>query len=432
MSLLYVSVGLSSIFFTIWLMAYFALFQFSAVAEPVDKQEVTDATNAVDAAVIMKAEEKAKQAKAMADIKAKQAAVASMNAEEAKRQDPAIADAAKVHAQAAIKEAQEAKQIAEEAEAAAAKVNGMHNTNDSNEKDSSVSISTEQKSDVPVDNNSSAIQTRSLDNVASKDQAPKNPNESVASQDSASKNPNESVASQDPVPKNPNESVDNTTKKPETESTNPASSVAQESSHSPTDDSPSASNAAHREVSSTKTENVDDIPAPPSTETQLPQQQVSDKKQKKPSSLLDSARQLQQRITQLITVAKNPYNVDIQGRNPFKSFIEKTNAKKEKVIALTPPEKYALGKMKLVGIKWGIGLTPPTALFRAPDGTLFHLRKNDRIGEARGIVYRIREDEVVIVQPKSGSTPDQDTLYTPIIVSLSRHRTKTITRSVKQ
>ncbi len=385
MSLLYVSVSLSSLFLTIWFVAYFSLFQLPAVAEPAD---------IVASAEAAKAEEAKEEAKAMAAIRAKQAVAAVRTTEgiEEKQQDPAVAtDVAKVRAKEAMREVK--------AEAVATEVKDVQNQNEAGGNNSSTSNPVEQASDIPVENDSSAIQTQSLDNVASKDQTSKNPNEPV---------------------------VPSAQEEPVTNPTSPASSVAQESPNVP-EDSPSIP-PVHREISSTESDS-DNIPAPPGQETQLKQQQVSEKKQKK-SSLLDSARQLQQRITQLITVAKNPYNVDIKGRNPFKSFKKSANSKKEKVIALTPPEKYALEKMKLVGIKWGVGLTPPTALFRAPDGKVFHLQKNDRIGETRGIVYLLREDEVVIVQPKSGNTPDQDKLYTPIIVSLSRHRTNSATKSV--
>ena len=131
---------------------------------------------------------------------------------------------------------------------------------------------------------------------------------------------------------------------------------------------------------------------------------------------------LQQRISDLINVAKNPYSLDTKGRNPFKSFREKIQKKKEKLIILTPAERYALNDMKLVGVKWTYGFTPPKAIFKAPDGKKFYLQKNDRIGATRGIVYRIREDEVVIVQPKSESesADDTDISYIPIIMSMNR------------
>ncbi len=134
----------------------------------------------------------------------------------------------------------------------------------------------------------------------------------------------------------------------------------------------------------------------------------------------DTAQKLRKRVVNIHNELNSVYNIDQHGRNPFKSFYNKKSVRKK--ISLTPAEQYSLKNMKLIGITWGSGIITPTALFKAPDGKMFYLQKNDRIGKRRSIVYVIREDEVIVVQPESSSTSvqAQNIKYTPIIISLSR------------
>ena len=66
------------------------------------------------------------------------------------------------------------------------------------------------------------------------------------------------------------------------------------------------------------------------------------------------------------------------------------------VIPKTPPEMYDLSEIKLKGIIWNI--KNPKALFELPSGEgHYTLIKGDRIGK-NGLIFEIREDEVVIVE----------------------------------
>ena len=114
-------------------------------------------------------------------------------------------------------------------------------------------------------------------------------------------------------------------------------------------------------------------------------------------------------------------------RNPFVSFVNPEERSRivqpeQPVIVLTPAEKYELSDMRLIGLKWIPGDGKSTALFQTPDNITHSLQKNDRIGKNRGVIYELREDEVVILEPRInlGEISSDQELYTPIIVRLDR------------
>ena len=113
-----------------------------------------------------------------------------------------------------------------------------------------------------------------------------------------------------------------------------------------------------------------------------------------------------------------------QRPNPFAPYQDPSQPMEaEKQIHLTPAEMYDLSDMKLIGIKWGKGVGVSKALFRSPDQIVHNLQKNDRIGSNRGIIYQLREDEVVILEPRVDV--DQDT-YVPVVIPLDRWKSKSL------
>ena len=92
----------------------------------------------------------------------------------------------------------------------------------------------------------------------------------------------------------------------------------------------------------------------------------------------------------------------------------------EEVYIPTPAEQFELQSMELVGITWGRSIGPSKAFFKDPNGKIHELQKNDRIGMNRGIVYQLREDEVVILEENSDGKGG--TLYEPVIVGLPRQK----------
>ena len=113
-------------------------------------------------------------------------------------------------------------------------------------------------------------------------------------------------------------------------------------------------------------------------------------------------------------------------RDPFTPFNTKEFVDDGKeVIPEYPTGKYNLNELTLVGIKWDSSVGPPRAFFKTPDNVTHKLQKNDLIGSNMGIIYQLREDEVVILEPRfvAGDSSDED-LYEPIIVQLRRYDSK--------
>ena len=162
--------------------------------------------------------------------------------------------------------------------------------------------------------------------------------------------------------------------------------------------------------------------------------------------LLDSVKKIQkdgvhlESVNELININKkvaeiykmlSGYNYDPSGtRDPFTPFkedeeeLQKQTPDESHLVPLNyPTAQYDLDDLKLVGIKWASKIGPSKALFSSPDNMIYHLQKNDRIGNNRGIVYQLREDEVVILEPRFEMTETEQAgkyVYTPIIVRLDR------------
>ena len=85
----------------------------------------------------------------------------------------------------------------------------------------------------------------------------------------------------------------------------------------------------------------------------------------------------------------------LKQKNPFND----PTAKQEKGIIIVPrtlPEKYELSDIKLKGMIWNNKI--PKALFELPENNgFFTLLKGDKIGK-NGVIFAIREDEVVIIE----------------------------------
>ena len=64
----------------------------------------------------------------------------------------------------------------------------------------------------------------------------------------------------------------------------------------------------------------------------------------------------------------------------------------------TPPEQFDLKSIELKGIIWDIHR--PKVLVRLPDGEFYTLLRGDKVGKM-GVIFEIREDEVVILENKT-------------------------------
>ena len=114
-----------------------------------------------------------------------------------------------------------------------------------------------------------------------------------------------------------------------------------------------------------------------------------------------------------------------QRPNPFAPYQDPSEVSdvEEEQVPLTPAEMYELSDMKLIGIKWGSGITTSKALFKTPDEVVHVLQKHDRIGSSRGIIYQLREDEVVVLNPRIDVGKDT---YEPVVITLDRWKSKAI------
>ena len=142
------------------------------------------------------------------------------------------------------------------------------------------------------------------------------------------------------------------------------------------------------------------------------------------ASIAQDLMQINKKVANIYQMLGN-YNYDPNDRrDPFIPFqMQKEEDVEEdtrEVIPSYPTGKYKISEIKLVGIKWNSTLGPAKALFRTPDNIIHPLQKNDRIGINRGVIYQLREDEVVILEPKAGIISDAEDAYIPIIVRLHR------------
>ena len=147
------------------------------------------------------------------------------------------------------------------------------------------------------------------------------------------------------------------------------------------------------------------------------------------ASAADDVIKINRRIADIYKVL-NSYHYDSNNRrDPFKAFDvpsdeDSMDSGKTAPIPTYPTGQYNLSEIKLVGIKWNSKIGPSKALFKTPDNTLHYLQKNDRIGSNWGVIYRLKEDEVVILEPKKGSADNKESSYVPIIVRLDRWKNK--------
>ena len=165
------------------------------------------------------------------------------------------------------------------------------------------------------------------------------------------------------------------------------------------------------------------VPQPPE-----PSAQKEGTKEKSDSAKEDLDN-INKRLAEIYSMLKT-YEYDPSNRkDPFdawqpkkKVVTEVKDEAKEEVIIPTdhPTGEYNIKELKLVGIKWGSYSSPPKALFRTPDNVLHNMQEKDRIGNNRGVIYKMREDEVVIVEPNHGVSEEGEEAYSTIIVRLDR------------
>lgn len=101
-------------------------------------------------------------------------------------------------------------------------------------------------------------------------------------------------------------------------------------------------------------------------------------------------------------IPRDGYIYDPTGkRNPFKAFRTVRPTQQEALRpneTLEPLQRWELERLQVVGILWDV--RTPRAMIRDPDGAVFTVTKNSKIGRNEGFVAAIREGEVVVVETK--------------------------------
>ncbi len=381
-SVVYFSVGLSSLFFTVWLLTYFSFFQSSAGA----KEIVSSPTLVAPTTPALKNP--------------------NVKAPKAVQQAPQVVQAPKTAPAPATKNSPVAPKTAP---APALSTSDSLPSPDQSAKNKKLSSKPNNKLDNSKPN--------------------KKPSEKPDKKQNTESNKNSDV---DELNKKPNTSSNNSTSNPVSNTvSNPVSnpnSVSRGLSSSDDSSPPPPPPSLPSESSDESFNGVKlEVETSPSHQPNNPVDSnpaISDLKSQDSTNLHSTrAQELHDQIINIHNRISSPYSTDTRGRNPFKPTHIKQALKS--TVVLSPSEKYPLKDMILIGIKWGPGVVTPKALFRA-GGKLFTLQKNDRIGNKRGIIYMIREDEVVVVQPETGDIHTPDTKYTPIIISLNRTRSNRI------
>lgn len=88
-------------------------------------------------------------------------------------------------------------------------------------------------------------------------------------------------------------------------------------------------------------------------------------------------------------------------RDPFKPFrtMRPGGADKAKPIeTLEPLQRWELERLQVVGILWDV--RKPRAMVRDPDGIVYTVVKDSKIGRSEGFVAAIREGEVVVIETR--------------------------------
>lgn len=101
------------------------------------------------------------------------------------------------------------------------------------------------------------------------------------------------------------------------------------------------------------------------------------------------------------TMPRDEYIYDPTGkRDPFKPFkVIRPVSKNEKTdVPLEPLQRFEVDRLQIVGILWDV--KTPRAMVRDPDGAVYTVVKNSKIGRNEGFVAAIREGEVVVVETK--------------------------------
>jgi type IV pilus assembly protein PilP len=96
----------------------------------------------------------------------------------------------------------------------------------------------------------------------------------------------------------------------------------------------------------------------------------------------------------------DPYDYETRGRrDPFGQPVPDKPLVKGPVHGpLLPLQKFEIGQLRLMAILWDV--SRPQAMLKDPDGNVFIVGPNSKVGPYNGYVAAIREGEIVVVETK--------------------------------
>jgi type IV pilus assembly protein PilP len=86
----------------------------------------------------------------------------------------------------------------------------------------------------------------------------------------------------------------------------------------------------------------------------------------------------------------------IQAKPPPSTSASAGASSNEPQIPLEPLQRWDLERLKVIGILWEV--RAPKAMVRDPDGVVYTVMKNSKVGRYSGYVAAIREGEVVVIE----------------------------------
>ena len=196
------------------------------------------------------------------------------------------------------------------------------------------------------------------------------------------------------------------------------------------------------EAQANRAPNSDNLPVPPppsisekkpsttseELKTQIQSaQKMSEQKGKVSAETANELMNVNQKVVEIYEMLSNYEYDPSDKRDPFIPFRPKTMATQEEVEVFNhATSDYALNEIKLIGLKWGKGPGLSKAMFKTPDNEIHYLQAKDRIGSDGAIIDRLGEDKVVVLEPRfalesqSRTSGGSERVFVPKIIYLSR------------
>lgn len=144
---------------------------------------------------------------------------------------------------------------------------------------------------------------------------------------------------------------------------------------------------------------------------------------------------INQKVMEIYKMLSN-YEYDASDRrDPFTRYRRKgeKESKKQEIEYTHSTKQFKLDDITVKGLKWDSQIGPSVVVVQTPDSKIHHLRENDLIGNKGGVVYKIREDGVVVVVPRlTGISSEEQNTYVPTLISYDPLKKMRLVREEKK